>query len=111
MGDEGMNIETTLKAEPEIHEREVSVSNSSDTANGQDTPNEIDDSPEHLDDFKNPFSRTQTSADVTDYFVSSNCPMLAFINYLFSPRLDHGTLTNIQNGLCSFECMAPFYQR
>jgi hypothetical protein len=71
MGDEGMIVEESLKAVPEIRERQISLSNSSDTAKEQETPKEIDQAPEHIDSFKNPFSRTQTTADVTDYFVRS----------------------------------------
>jgi hypothetical protein len=70
MGDEGMPIEeTTLKAEPDVSERQVSVSNSTNTANGSEMPKEIDDAPDNHRNLTNPFSRTQTAADVADYFV------------------------------------------
>ena len=68
MGDEGMPIEAALKAEPEVTERHVSVSNSSNTANELNESKELDEAPEGFRNMTNPFSRTQT-ADVTDYFV------------------------------------------
>ena len=70
MGDEGMPIEAAIKVEPEVTERHISVSNSSNTENELNVPKEKDEPPEGLRNTKNPFSRSQTG-DVTDYFVRS----------------------------------------
>jgi hypothetical protein len=71
MGEEGpISIPVDeINAAPDVAERPPSPARSQDTAHGSENPGTIDDPPLSPRNFKTPFSRAQSSVDVTEYFV------------------------------------------